>query len=249
MAIGTHQTTRSSLKGRKKKWWISLFVYGAIYIAGTQGTQFLALNYLPAITFNLLLNMTPILVLILAIPWLKETPSPIEFIFVLISIIGVLIYFYPLDFVGVSILGMIIGIASLIFNSISSILGRAINRMKDAPALIVTGVSMFVGSCLLLLFGFATEQYTPLSLTSWCYILWLAIINTALAFTIWNKAMQDLRAIDTTLINTTMMPQIVLLSIIFLDEFPDLVDWIGLFLLAIGITAVQVLQARRKKLE
>jgi drug/metabolite transporter (DMT)-like permease len=59
--------------------------------------------------------------------------------------------------------------------------------------------------------------------------------------------MRELRAIDTTLINSTMMPQIVLLSVVFLGEFPDLIDWVGLILLAIGIAAVQVLQVRRKQ--
>lgn len=245
--IGTKKTSRKAIKGRSKKWWGSLLVYGSIFIAATQGTQFLALDYLPAITLSLLLNMTPAIVLILAIPLLKETPSPMEFFFILISIIGVLVYFYPLDFVGVSIFGLIIGLASLLFNSISAILGRAINRLKDTPAIIVTGISMSVGSCLLLLIGFSTENYTPLSLVSWFYILWLAIINTALAFTLWNGAMQELRAIDTTLINSTMMPQIVLLSIVFLGEFPDLLGWIGLILLAIGITAVQILQTKRKE--
>jgi len=48
-----------------------------------------------------------------------------------------------------------------------------------------------------------------------------------------------------TLINSTMMPQIVILSIIFLGEFPDAIDWIGLIILAISVTAVQYLQTKR----
>ena len=243
--IGLRSDTRKSVKGRSRRWWTYLIVYGCIYIAATQGTQFLALKYLPAITLSLLLNITPILVLIMAIPWLRETPSFIEIVFILIGFIGVILYFYPLDLIGVSILGLGIGIASLVANSVSAIIGRAINRLKDTPALTVTGISMSIGSLILLSIGFTTETYVSLSFTSWIYILWLAIMNTALAFTLWNRAMQELRAIDTTLINSTMMPQIVLLSIVFLGEFPDLLDWIGLILLAIGITVVQVIQANR----
>ena len=247
--IGLRSDTRKSVKGRSRRWWTYLIVYGCIYIAATQGTQFLALKYLPAITLSLLLNITPILVLIMAIPWLRETPSFIEIVFILIGFIGVILYFYPLDLIGVSILGLGIGIASLVANSVSAIIGRAINRLKDTPALIVTGISMSIGSLILLSIGFTTETYVSLSFTSWIYILWLAIMNTALAFTLWNRAMQELRAIDTTLINSTMMPQIVLLSIVFLGEFPDLLDWIGLILLAIGITVVQAIQAKRKGVE
>ena len=247
--IGLRSDTRKSVKGRSRRWWTYLIVYGCIYIAATQGTQFLALKYLPAITLSLLLNITPILVLIMAIPWLRETPSFIEIVFILIGFIGVILYFYPLDLIGVSILGLGIGIASLVANSVSAIIGRAINRLKDTPALTVTGISMSIGSLILLSIGFTTETYVSLSFTSWIYILWLAIMNTALAFTLWNRAMQELRAIDTTLINSTMMPQIVLLSIVFLGEFPDLLDWIGLILLAIGITVVQAIQAKRKGVE
>ena len=51
-----------------------------------------------------------------------------------------------------------------------------------------------------------------------------------------------------TLINSTMMPQIVILSIIFLGEFPDPIDWIGLIILAFSVTAVQYLQTKRAEM-
>jgi O-acetylserine/cysteine efflux transporter len=244
--IGSHSERRNKLKDRPKKWWITLSIYGLVYITATQGTQFLALKYLPAITLSLLLNLTPIIVVAMAIPWLKESPTLAETFFIILSLFGVLIYFCPLDLVSVSLFGLLIGIVSLVANSVSAVVGRAINRIQDTPAIIVTGISMSIGSLVLLILGLTTEVLVPLSLLAWLSILWLAVMNTALAFTLWNNAMRALRAIDTTLINSTMMPQIVLLSIIFLGEFPDLSDWIGLVLLAIGIAAVQVLQAKRK---
>jgi drug/metabolite transporter (DMT)-like permease len=48
-----------------------------------------------------------------------------------------------------------------------------------------------------------------------------------------------------TLINSTMMPQIVVLSVIFLGEFPEFLDWIGIAILAFSVTAVQYLQTKR----
>ena len=108
---------RSSIKGRSRRWWGMLVLYGCIYITATQGTQFLGLFYLPAITFSLLLNLTPIIVLLSAIPWLGERPSRIETALVLSGIFGVFLYFYPLDFVGISIIGLLIGVVSLLANS------------------------------------------------------------------------------------------------------------------------------------
>ncbi|MHA1449051.1 MAG: EamA family transporter [Candidatus Hodarchaeales archaeon] len=84
-----------------------------------------------------------------------------------------------------------------------------------------------------------------LSTTTIIYILWLSIVNTAIAFTLWNKTMQSLRAVDSTLINSTMLPQIVILSIIYLGEVPDLWEWFGLLLLAASVTIVQISQARK----
>jgi drug/metabolite transporter (DMT)-like permease len=240
--IASQSKMRAAMKGRSRRWWGMLTLYGIIYIAATQGTQFLGLNYLPAITFSLILNMTPIIVLLLAVPWLGERPSVAETGLILLGLCGVLLYFYPLDFVGVSILGLIVGVISLLANSFSSIIGRAINRARDTPALVVTGIMMSIGSIFLMLFGLIIEPLAPLSLTSWIYILWLAVANTALAFTLWNRAMRVLRAIDIALINSTMMPQIVVLSIIFLSEYPSYLDWIGLILLALSVTAVQVFQ-------
>lgn len=238
---------RAELKNRSRRWWMSLFFYGLVYIAITQGTQFLGLLYLPAITFSLILNMTPILVLVLAIPWIKEKPSSKESLLVLLGIAGVLLYFYPLDFVGVSIIGLVIAIISLLANTVSSIVGRAINRKRDAPPLVITGIMISFGSVFLLLASVMIEPLQPLSLTSWFYVFWLAGVNTALAFTLWSRSQRILRAIDMTLINSTMMPQIVILSIIFLGEFPELIDWIGLIILAFSVTAVQYLQTKRSE--
>ncbi|MHA1951101.1 MAG: DMT family transporter [Candidatus Thorarchaeota archaeon] len=236
---------RHQMKQRSRRWWGMLILYGLIYIAVTQGTQFIGLFYLPATTMSLMLNMTPIIVVVMAIPWLGERPSIIETSLILLGITGVLIFFYPLDFVGVSIIGLVIAFISLIANSISSILGRAVNRARDTPALVVTGIMMSAGSICLMLFGLATEPIAPLSLISWFYILWLAVVNTALAFTLWTRSQRILRAIDMTLINSTMLPQIVILSILFLGETLDFLDWIGIILLVISVAAVQVIQASK----
>ncbi|TFF91095.1 hypothetical protein EU545_05680 [Candidatus Thorarchaeota archaeon] len=238
-------TTRAHFKNRSRAWWRRLLAYGLVFITATQGAQFLALYYLPAITLSLLLNLTPMLVLVISIPMLSEIPSLGETGFILLGLAGVLLYFYPADLFSLSAVGLIVGLVALVSNSLSSILGRAINRSGETPYLVVTTVSMSFGSVFLLLAGLVLEGSVAFSWTSLVYVLWLAIVNTALAFTLWNKAMTHLRAIDMTLINSTMMPQIVLLSLLFLGEYPSIPDWIGLTLLAVSVAAVQVLQFKR----
>ena len=59
-----------------------------------------------------------------------------------------------------------------------------------------------------------------------------------------NRAMRTLRAMDISIINGTMLPQIVILSVIFLEEIPDLVEIGGLILVGLGALMVQLNQIK-----
>ena len=76
----------------------------------------------------------------------------------------------------------------------------------------------------------------------------MSVVNTAFAFTLWNKTLQKLRAVDSTLINSTMLPQTTILAIIFLNEFPTPLELLGLIILAFSIMIVQINQAQQENL-
>ena len=246
VVIAARSEYRKSTKSLNRRWWGILAVYGAIFVSITQGSQFVGLFFLDAIMVSALLNLTPIIVLLIGVTSLRETPSWNQTAWIIIGVFGAMLYFYPLDLLIQTLLGIIIVLIGVFANAISSILGMYINRERVAPPVVITGISMAIGSAILLTTGLIIEELgviTPLALF---YILWLAIVNTAFAFTLWNKAMQTLRAIDMTIINSTMLPQIVVLSILFLGESPTPLDWVGLILLAVSITFVQISQARKE---
>ncbi|MFX0050344.1 MAG: DMT family transporter [Candidatus Hodarchaeota archaeon] len=239
---------RNSLLSQSRFTWLQVSIYGLLFITLTQGIQFLALNLLPAITVSFVLNLTTFLVIILSIGILKEYPSYNELFFFLIVLLSLIFYFFPLDFTTTSIIGLIVISIGVLTNAFSSILGRAINRTHEISPVIITGISMTIGSLVLLALGLANDGIKivlSLSLLSIVYIIWLGVVNTALAFTLWNNAMRKLRAMDITLINSTMMPQIVILSIFFLGEFPELKEWIGLILLLVSVLSIQIIQAKK----
>lgn len=247
IVIFSKQEYRKNVINLNRKNWTQLILYGLIFIAFTQGSMYIALDLLPAITVSLVLNFTIFIVVILSAFLLKEVPSILQIAFIAIGLIGILIYFYPIDIPQNELLGLIVICFGVLANAIASIMGRSINRAKQIHPIIITGLSMVFGSVLLLMLGFMLEGIPNLSFTSIFYILWLSIINTALAFTLWNKSMQKLRAIDSTLINSAMLPQTVLLALIFLGEMPDLLEWLGLGLLAGSMIIVQISQAKNEK--
>jgi drug/metabolite transporter (DMT)-like permease len=244
--IFSNHKYRNEISKLNQRSWIQLAVYGLIFIAVTQGSMYIALSLLPAITVSLVLNFTIFIVVILSALLLKETPSVLQLVFIAIGLIGVIIYFYPIDLPLNEFMGLIVVSIGVIANALASILGRGINRAKNISPIIITALSMVFGSIALLTFGLGLEGFPNLSLISIFYILWLSVVNTALAFTLWNKTMQKLRAIDSTLINSAMLPQTVILALLFLGEMPDILEWGGLFLLAVSMIVVQVSQATRE---
>jgi drug/metabolite transporter (DMT)-like permease len=208
--ILANKESRSIVMMQRRRWWIAVAGYGIIFVTVTQGTQFVSLSLLPAITVSLILNLTPIVVLFLSMGLLRERPSIDQIGFILLGVVGIIAYFYPKDLGEVALFGLIVTVVGLLANSLSAVVGRAINRNRTAPALVITGTSMAFGAAILLVWGFVTEGVPTLPLISWTYIIWLSVVNTALAFTLWNKAMQHIRAVDMSLIQSTMMPQIII---------------------------------------
>ncbi|MFW9851684.1 MAG: DMT family transporter [Candidatus Thorarchaeota archaeon] len=228
---------RKILKTINRRWWLKLVLYGLIFYTITQGAQFFGLLYQRAITVSMLLSFSPILVLILAIFLIKEKPSKLQILVVIIALLGAFLYFFKsinLDLTTMGILALVIVIIGVLANALSAIMGRSINKSQELNPLIVTSTSMLVGSIVLLIVGLTTEDIPKLSLLSIGYILWLSIVNTAFAFTLWNHAMQKLAAVEISIINNTMLVQITILAVIFLSERPTVLQWIGLTIIAIS---------------
>lgn len=218
-------------------WW-GLVGLGLVYYTLTQGTQFLGLKLLPAITFSLLLNLSAPLVALMGIPLLKEFPTRLQWTGIGVFLVGIAVYFYPLNVQAGMAVGLLVGLTSVLATSSASIIGRAINRMAHIPALTVTVVSMGVGGILLLLTGLAVEPAPILGLRQWGIIAWLALVNTAFAFTLWNHTLRTLSATESSMINNTMLVQIAILAWVFLGERPGTAQWVGMAFALVGTILV-----------
>ena len=112
---------------------------------------------------------------------------------------------------------------------------RRVNRSGRFPAEVVTLLSMGMGAALLVAVGFATEGVPRLDAAGWLIVAWLAVANTALAFTMWNWSLRRLSATASAAINNTMLIQIALLAWVFLGERPSLSQWVGIVAVVAGV--------------
>lgn len=220
--------------------WGRLVLLGILLYAVTQGAQFLSLFYLPAITTNMLLSFTSVLVAFLGFLLLDELPAPLQWGGLLLYLAGALLYFYPASLPLVQQIGIAVALVGVLANASSAVLGRHVNLNLHLSPLIVTVASMGIGALLLLATGLLLQGLPPLTWKSWAIIIWLAAVNTAFAFTLWNHTLRTLSAMESSIINNLMMIQIPLLAILFLDERLGLRQGIGLALALVGVLAVQL---------
>jgi drug/metabolite transporter (DMT)-like permease len=218
----------------RRDWW-NLVLLGIVFYALTQGGQFVTMKYLDNITLSLLLNFSAVVVAFLGIVGLREYPSLLQWGGIALFIGGVLLYFLPQGGLVGSTLGYVLAGITVLANAVGSLLGRGVNREKRIPPMIVTGISMGIGAFLMLGIGVAVEPWPKLSLTNILVILWLGAVNTAFAFYLWNLSLQHLSAMESSIINNTMMIQIAVLSWIFLQQRLTWVEIVALLIAAVGI--------------
>lgn len=225
--------------------WIELIILGLLYYTVTQGTQFLGLDRLPAVTTSLLLSFTVVVTALLGVILLAEHPNRMQWFGVGLYLVGALVYFYPVSIPTDEIVGLIIVLTGVFSNSLSAAMGRDINRRGTISPLTVTIVSMGIGAVVMLAAGIIFQGMPALSLQNWAIIAWLAVVNTAFAFTLWNHTQRTLPAIETSIINNTMLIQIAILAWIFLDEQLSTQEIGGLVLAVVGTLIVQLWRAKR----
>jgi drug/metabolite transporter (DMT)-like permease len=233
------------IKSLSKKDWYKLISYGFLFITLTQGTMFIGLLLLPAVTVSLWLNFTPLIVAIMGIFFLREYPTFLQWGGAMLFIVGILTYFIPISLSESKGFGLLIMTLGVLANSSSSVLGRDINRSGKLNPLVVTVISMGFGSIVLLTAGIIIQGLPPISTQNIIYLIWLAVLNTAVAFIIWNYTLRTLTAMESSIINGTMLIQIALLAWIFLGEGISFKEIIGMSIAAIGALLVQLRVRRR----
>ena len=228
---------RSEVTSLRRRRWGQLAVLGLVFVAVAQGAQFVAIDSQPAATSSLVLALTPLLVTAMSTAALGEKPTGRQVAGALLIVAGATVYFS--GELGFTVIGLAASTVGLVANAAAALIGRGVNRRRDLSPVVVTVASMMVGAVALMVVGVTVEGMPSISARAWLIIGWLAAVNTAWAFTIWNRSLQRLSASESAAVNNTMLIQIGLLAWLFLDEVPGLLDLIGMGGVSIGVYLAQ----------
>lgn len=117
---------------------------------------------------------------------------------------------------------------------------RRIQRVDTFGSFKLTTVTMGIGTAGLVILAGIFERPSPISLTALTIILWLSVVNTALAFLLWNRALRTVHVYELSVIQNSMLVQIAVLAWIFLAELLTYVMIFGVILVIMGMVLVQI---------
>lgn len=207
--------------------------------AVAQGLQCLGLFYLPAVSVTFILNFTPVFVLVMGVFALGERPTNVQLGGMTLILVGAYLFFNePLS--GSNPVGILITLFSGLGWASYMVYSRYTFIREEFDLLGLTAFSMGAGTLILVAAAFVFEGGSSVPPSGWGIIAWLGVVNTALAFFLWNHALQRLEAFETSILQNTMLIQIAVLSWVFLGERLTGMKLVAMAMVFLGVLTVQL---------
>jgi drug/metabolite transporter (DMT)-like permease len=213
----------------------------AAYLLGN-GSFFFALQVVPSTTVSFLMGLIPILILAGSVLWLKENPSWWQAFGLVISLVGTGLFFLPgmqaqvwrgIPLLGVGILGF----------GFFGLLSRLIARERQVDSMTLTAIPLAVGGAGLLAIGLPLEGLPHLTPVGLGVVVLLAVVNTAIAYLLYNHALQHMTALQMNLVLGLSPFVTALLALAVLGETLVAVQWAGMAVATLGVALAQRGQA------
>ncbi len=231
------------LRGLPPRLWVRLLAIGITAYTIANGAAYLSLRYLPAVTLSFMMNLGPLLVLFAGVVWLREIPTRLQAVGVTVTLAGTALFFSP----GLSSgepLGLAIAAVGMISFVTFGILARGLAKDGDIDTLSRTAIPLAIGGGFLLLIALPLEGVPAMTLNGWAIILFLAFVNTALAYVLYHHTVQVLTALEMNVLLNLCPLGAGLLAWFLLGETLTAVQILGLLVVVFGVTLVQQMRPR-----
>lgn len=227
----------------KNKW--PKYILVSILSAFMPVLLFLAVENTSASSASFLLNSNIILIPIIAIIVLKEKMRKNYVIGIAISTIGLFLVIFDNNLLALAdlsfdtIIGNLLAFGSGVSWALYTVFLKKF--FADENPILVTFISLLMGSFYLVFFAFVIPPYVSMTLDFLGIILVIviAVLSTSLAFSYWLSLLKELPTTQTGIIQSFVPMTSVLLSFIFLDESISYIFGIGGVLIIIGIIIVE----------
>jgi drug/metabolite transporter (DMT)-like permease len=232
LLVNSRQILRKLTRGS----WLRLALMGIFAYPIGNGLLFWGLETLPATTSSFLLSAIPIYTLVLGIFWLNERPNWLQGVGFVLALSGGVIFF-GMHIEGADVMAVVASLVGGISLSIFGLMARDFVRKGEVNSTVLTAVPMFVGGGLLMLAA-PVKEVPPLPEIG--IVAWLAIINSALAYMLWNHALKRLQAFEISIVGNLMPIGTALIAPLMLGENVPARAWVGMSVALAGVMLVGV---------
>lgn len=230
--------------------WVSIAVIGVLWFS----IYHLALNqgevWVDAGTAAMLLQVSPVLVAVLAVTFLGER-------FTAPLVVGLLVAFGGVALIGLSgngdsgvdsdkmLLGALLCVVSAATYSVSLVMQKPL--LTDLSAVHITWLACIIGSITCLPFAPTLwTEATEAPASSLLWLVYLGVFPTAIAFTTYAYALRHMTASSLGVTTYLVPPITIVMALVFLGETPPTVAYVGGALALVGV-AVARRQPRARK--
>jgi len=217
---------------------------GVLLYTAVPALQFIGLDQTEAVTFNFVFQAgIPLVLALSAGTILKEQTSWWEWVGVAVVLLGVWVFF-PIGMYDEVIAsrgdgrGIALAAAAALFIGGSNLIQRRVLRSPGTSALEVTALSMTIGAVILAVVAPLVNELPEFNFDLVGLLLVLGVVNTAIAFFIWHRAMQTLRALHAGVIASAQLIFVPVLAKLYLSEAFGLRRALGSAIVLVGIVIV-----------
>lgn len=229
---------RAEIASLPRTMWLRLALLGLCAFTIANGAFNWGLKYLSATMMSFLMSFNPLLVFVAALVWLKEYPARRQMVGLAVALVGSGLFFSG-GLKPDAASGLVFALVGLVAFSAFGVLGREVARERQVSTLLLTAIPLAIGGACLLLIAIPTEGLPHMTESVWRLVLWLAVVNTALAYVLYNHALRDLTALEmNVLLNTTPLVT-ALWAWFLLSERLSWVEGAGMLIAVVGVGLVQ----------
>lgn len=170
-----------------------------------------------------------------------ERISPLKLLGVVIGFIGVVAMIgLPALQGGGHLLAQLAIIGAALSYAFAGVFGRRFKAMSINPVITAAGQVTASTFVLIPIVVFASEPIviSQVSFNTWAAIISLAVVSTALAYVLYFKILASSGATNVLLVTLLVPVSAILLGAAFLNETLEMIHFVGMFLIAIGLSAI-----------
>jgi drug/metabolite transporter (DMT)-like permease len=226
--------SRGTLKRMPRRSWVRLAAMGLIAYPLGNSMLFWGLQSLHSTTSAFLLNAMPLATLALGVVWLNEKPTRLQLIGLVIALAGGVVFFGT-RVPGAETVPIVVTLAGAACLAVFGVMAREFARDGLVDGVTLAGIPLLFGGGLLMIVVPPTQL--PSARVS-AILVWLAVVNSALAYLLWNHALRRLQAFEISIVTNLMPMGTGLLAPLLIGESVGPTAWIGIGVALAGVVLV-----------